>query len=265
MPVLKGLKLRCATAILFTPLTSLLAQPSAASPRFEAISLKYIGSPMDAARPLNGGLSIPMWPVDYKGNRLSGSASIWPIIAFACADLVTPYRQEPNGRGMRTELYQVEAVAPPGTSLETARAMLRAALAERLGFQYHIAGREIPVSFLERGSGPLKLVGAATDFDPDKESYRASTFAYRTQSASILEFAKFLTSVTRQDVIDRTGIEGEFQFNIDWTKYVEQEGVESVPQLASSVVKSLGLKLTPGKQMQKVLVIDHIDKMPTPN
>lgn len=263
MPVLKSLKLCCATAILFTPLTSLFAQAPGAPPRFEAISLKYIGPPMGGAPPSNGA-SSPMRSVDYKGNRLSGSASIWPIIAFACADLVTPYRQEPNGRGIPMELYQIEAVAPPGTSLETARAMLRAALAERLGFQYHIADRETPVSFLERGSGPLKLVSAA-DFDPDKESYRASTFAYRTQSASILEFAKFLTSVTRQDVIDRTGIEGEFQFNIDWTKYVEQEGVGSVPQLASSVVKSLGLKLTPGKQMQKVLVIDHIDKMPTPN
>jgi uncharacterized protein (TIGR03435 family) len=143
--------------------------------------------------------------------------------------------------------------------------MLRTALAERLGFQYHLVDRQTPVYYLVRGSGALKLV-PSTESEPE-HGYLASFWLFRRKSAPLSDFARFLSSVAGRDVIDKTGIDGRYQFDLDWRSELEQEGGprSNGPGQALEGAKSLGLKLEPGKEMRKVLVVDHVNKYPTPN
>jgi uncharacterized protein (TIGR03435 family) len=66
-------------------------------------------------------------------------------------------------------------------------------------------------------------------------------------------------------VFDRTGIQGEYQFDIDWLEQMQgQLGNDGLPA-ALAGVKRLGLQLEPGKESRKVLVLDQINKHPTEN
>lgn len=234
-----------------------------AAPAFEVVSFRYAGRGWDHMSAKNGRNSMTWRPVEYKGIRLSGDAPIGSIIEFACSPLLKPYRQEELD-WMRGEYYQIEAIAPAGTTLDGARAMLRRALAERLGFQYHLADRETPVYFLVRGSGSLKLKPST---GPEPKSGPSQMWVYKVKSAKLASFARFLTSVVGRDVIDKSGIQGNYEFNEDWSKEVVDAmsagGVD--PGIALAGVKRLGLKLEPGKEMRRVLVVDRANKRPTAN
>jgi uncharacterized protein (TIGR03435 family) len=58
-------------------------------------------------------------------------------------------------------------------------------------------------------------------------------------------------------VQDRTGIEGEFDFRLD---YSINDDPESGPSLFSAIQEQLGLKLEATKGPIETLVIDHAEK-----
>lgn len=230
-----------------------------AAPAFEVISIKSSSVAAQEQRVANNTLRFRQ--MEFKGNRLTGDTVLFEIIQFASPDLMVDTRKAPDRR--LAEAYQIEAIAPAGTTLDGVRAMLRTALAERLGLQYHGADREEPVFYLVRGNGPLKLL-PATEPDP-KGGPIQSAWLFRFKSAPMSSFARFLSSVAGRDVIDKTGIQGKYQFNVDWREYLQEEGSAAGPARAISGVKSLGLKLEPGKAMKKYLVVDRVNKIPTPN
>jgi uncharacterized protein (TIGR03435 family) len=229
---------------------------------FEVISFKYAGTPMDHTTVQNGRHTTNWRPVEYKGLRLSADAPLRLIVEFACLPLFTPYHQEAPD-WTRFEYYRIDAIAPSGTSLDGARTMLRKALTERLGFQYHLADRETPVYYLVRGGGPLKLTHA-TEPDPKAGSLQ-STWRFRQNSATLARFAKFLASVVGRDVVDRTGIEEHFRFDVDWSAELQRDPGNDGAGLAMSAVKVLGLKLEAGKELRKILIVDRVNQRPTPN
>jgi uncharacterized protein (TIGR03435 family) len=92
-------------------------------------------------------------------------------------------------------------------------------------------------------------------------------WVFKHKSASLADFARFVTSVAGRDVVDQTGIQGRYEFNEDWSKEVvngmSAGGVD--PGIAIAGVKRMGLKLQPGKEMRKILVVDRVNKKPTAN
>lgn len=233
-----------------------------AAPAFEVVSFKYAGTPMDRARVQNGVVTITRRPLKYEGGRLTGEATVWGIIEFACSPLLTPYRQEPDGRGLPVEYYQIDAMAPAGTTLDEARAMLRKVLAERIGFRFHIVDRRTPIYNLMQDGGTIKLM-PSIEAQP---AYSRYPRLFRTKSATIADFAAFLSSVVGSDVIDTTGIQGRYQFDLDWRNELQEaDARSSALAVALAEVKRLGLKLEGATETRKILVVDHLDDRPTPN
>lgn len=83
-----------------------------------------------------------------------------------------------------------------------------------------------------------------------------------------------LRTPTHAYVIDQTGLEGKYDFRLEYafdetpTAAPSQDGSISAPSLAPSIftaIKSLGLTLQPTRASLDVLVIDHIDKVLQPN
>ncbi len=159
---------------------------------------------------------------------------------------------------MDSEFYRIEAIAPVGTTEETARAMLRTALVERLGLHWKLVDREKSILNLLRGSGDLKLI-PSTEAETDTVFHQVGVF--KRKSASLTDLAVFLSLLTRTQVFDKTGITGRYKFDEDWSQEITGSwGAD--PNIAFSVVKKLGLKLEAGKQMQKTLVIERANKEP---
>jgi len=202
----------------------------------------------------------PWRTLRYTGARLSGEVPLDVILRFAFSSLVNPYYCEAPF-WMNEEYYQIDAIAPAGATEENARAMLRTALAERLGLQYHVADKEKKILALLRGSGALRLL-PSTEPEPNPGLHRVGVF--KNKSASLPDFAGFLSWMTGSQVIDKTGIPGRYNFDVDWSQKIEGPP-GSDPSIAYAGVQRLGLKLEAAKDMQKTLVIDRANKEPTPN
>jgi uncharacterized protein (TIGR03435 family) len=229
------------------------------------LSFKDAGTTEDHARHQGRDTFVTWKPPELRGVRFSADAPLPLIVEFACHPLVTPYRQE-TPDWMRFEYYKIDALAPAGTDLDGARAMLRAALAKRMALQYHVADRQTQIYYLARGSGPVKLT-PSTGPDPPGGS-RQSTWVFRYKASDLPSFAKFLSSVVRYDVIDRTGIQGSYQFDVDWSSRLQEmhEDMQSAGiRVADDGLRQFGLKLEPGKEVRKILVVDRANKVPTPN
>jgi uncharacterized protein (TIGR03435 family) len=158
------------------------------------------------------------------------------------------------------EFYRIEAIAPAGTKLDEARAMLLKVLMNRLGLQYHMEERRTPVYYLVRGSGPLRL-------SPPKAgrgSKVQSTFQLKSNAEPVQRLASFLQSLTRREVIDKTGIDGLYSFDIDLLSEIQAQP-DIGTSLAFAEAKRLGLKLEPGTEIRKYFMVDKVTKYPTAN
>jgi len=61
-------------------------------------------------------------------------------------------------------------------------------------------------------------------------------------------------------VIDRTGIRGTFDFNLQWSDDLAAPNPDAPPPLITVVHKTLGLDLKSGRGPVQVLVIDHMER-----
>jgi uncharacterized protein (TIGR03435 family) len=73
-------------------------------------------------------------------------------------------------------------------------------------------------------------------------------------------------------VIDRTGLTGVFDFNLEWapdSKPREAAGpatsAEAGTSLFTALQEQLGLKLEAGKSPIEILVVDHAERVPVGN
>lgn len=144
--------------------------------------------------------------------------------------------------------------------------MLQTVLVERLGLKYHFEERQTTIYALVRGSGPLKLA-------PTTEPLPARKYvdAYKYKQVSDMDrFAQYLTYRLEREVVDQTGLKGNYAFNMDWSDLAKDganwlTSATMEPAIYISVVKTIGLKLEPRKVPIKFLVVDHANKEPTPN
>ena len=153
--------------------------------------------------------------------------------------------------------------------------MMQSLLADRFQMKAHFETREMPVYDLVVSKSGSKL---QEDSDPTKRRAAMSTSAVRATSVPVtvlLGVLECAPDVGGREVIDKTGLTGSYDINLQWTPLQTASASSSDSTGASSpdsggtsvftaVEEQLGLKLVPAKAQSKVLVIDHIEQ-PTPN
>ena len=84
-------------------------------------------------------------------------------------------------------------------------------------------------------------------------------------------FANGLSQIVGRMVVDRTGLDGRFDFTLEWTPPLPPPGVdggapvtETGPSIFTALQEQLGLKLESQRGPVRVLVIDRLER-PTPN
>jgi uncharacterized protein (TIGR03435 family) len=83
------------------------------------------------------------------------------------------------------------------------------------------------------------------------------------------ELAEQLSNMLDRPVIDKTGISGSFDFELEYSEAVTQPDRNPVPEsgaadIFAAIQEQLGLKLETSKAPINVLVVDKIEK-PTEN
>jgi uncharacterized protein (TIGR03435 family) len=91
-------------------------------------------------------------------------------------------------------------------------------------------------------------------------------YVQRFTSASMDQFANFLSGVLSQPVTNMTGLTAKYDFILKflWDR-APASSEEAGPTLFEAVQSQLGLRLERSKSLTDVLVVDHIERSPTEN
>jgi uncharacterized protein (TIGR03435 family) len=169
-----------------------------------------------------------------------------------------------------TEHYEVIAKAPTGTPLDTERLMLQTMLGERFHLAMHREQKPMPVYALVLGKKELKLQAPAGSGDPDCKNKFSQADGHTHATCTNVTTAELVDHLARlepfdldQPVIDSTGMTGTYDLTFEWTPH--GPGPDPVGVTIFDAMEKLGLKLEARKQPMPVIVIDHVDRIPTDN
>lgn len=82
-------------------------------------------------------------------------------------------------------------------------------------------------------------------------------------SCSMTRLAGILEQVTGSPVVDKTGIKGDFDIKLDYAPATDSQS--SLPSIFTALQEQQGLKLVSQENPVEILVIDHVERIPTEN
>ncbi len=87
---------------------------------------------------------------------------------------------------------------------------------------------------------------------------------FNGEGLGVTSIAEELSKITGRVVVDKTGLDGRYDFKLLWTADDAPATDSDPPTLFTAIQEQLGLKLEAAKEPVPVLVVDHVDQ-PTPN
>ena len=263
--------------------------------------------------------SVSMWAQESKDRPAFEVASVKRSAPGDDLDLPTPGTAQPSGRwfarkvplrllllsayGLRSgevvggpswidsQLFDIEARAPAGTSAEQMRLMAQTLLTSRFRLRTHTEERRSSAYalVLARRDGRLGRGLRRTTADCSGGRLRGAKGAdelylcgglsvgivegvrqLRLRAYSMPEFLKMALAaqILGGAVVDRTGLAGSFDIDIDYVMPPPLTAVDPVPvdgpPLVEAVETQLGLKFERRTERIPVLVIDHAE-IPEPD
>jgi uncharacterized protein (TIGR03435 family) len=206
---------------------------------------------------------------------------------------------------MANERYDIAVRVPAGSTKEQVRVMWQNLLKERFAMVLHRESKELSAYELTVAKGGSKLT--PTDLPADVLPFtpadvkngkdgvpemsgsgaiimieiKGDTPAarMRVKALSLPEIAEKFANAARRPVIDKTGLDGKYDFLLEYTPDLRgvppppDAGAPAAPpgagepgtNLPTAVEKQLGLKLTSRKANVEVIVVDRAEKVPTEN
>jgi uncharacterized protein (TIGR03435 family) len=233
-----------------------------ADPTFEVATVKP--SPFDAK---GTGISI-----DPGGRMTIRNKSLANLITFAYKIHSRQLKGLPEGLG--SERFDIEAKfdTPGQPNDKQVRSMLRKLIADRFMLAAHQEKKEMSIYAITAAKSGSKLI--KTQFSGSLPSERGMNKT-ALSNTTITDLADFLQGfVLDRPVVDQSGIEGRYDFTLNWTpdetQFGDYRGVlvtssndpnaETFPDLFTAMQQQLGLKLESTKAPVDILVIDHVEK-----
>jgi uncharacterized protein (TIGR03435 family) len=266
---------------------ALAQSPAATGPSFEVASIKPAPAPT-MAMATSGQLRqrIDDGMVDLP------NISLMNLISMAYEtnqDYIT-------GPGwLESQNFSVTAKLPAGSSKSQVPAMLQRMLADRFKLEAHHSEKVQPVYLLTLGKQGRKFKESA-DTRTDAKKSEGRPGAVLARSITMAELAQSLTmrakrgammqaaGAGRDDsqrdidlpVVDQTGLSGTYDIDLVWDSPMAGRGgrggalAPSNPQAAPAAdifkaLEAVGLKLEQAKRAFDILVVDHVEKVPTEN
>jgi uncharacterized protein (TIGR03435 family) len=140
-------------------------------------------------------------------------------------------------------------------------AMVRAMLADRFKLKIHKETRDLPVYVLTvaKGGPKLKVSNGTNVSDPDlgPGMIRANQGSLAGTQVDIPYMAETLSGLMDRIVLNKTGLEGKYDFALKWTP--DPAVSADSPDIFTALQEQLGLKLESSKGPAEVVVIDGVE------
>ena len=245
------------------------------APRFDVASVKPLGSSGNST-----------WNLLPSGRFVATNSQLRMLIFNAYG--VTPDRLLGGPDWIDRDRFDILASAPAGTSESTMLTMLQTLLADRFKLVLRREVRETAVYSLViaqndgRSDKALLPVDCKTDSkavvrkgDAHACSWlltrqpKTGMSTYQSGGVNLDELARTLTQRVGRPVINRTGLAGEFQFELSWLQDMQAAAAAPAaandgPSLFTALQEQLGLKLESSRGPVEFLVIESVER-PTPN
>jgi uncharacterized protein (TIGR03435 family) len=245
--------------------TTGLSQNQAERPQFDAASIR-ISQASDRPSTQYDAARVELHKASIK--HLVRRA--WPLPAYQVV--------WPAWVGERNPLaYDVSVTYPSDTTADHLQLMFQDLLAGRFGLKMHWEWRDVrafEVEATERGPRLHEAANPAQPTDYPKYSTRIERGVWHLSSQlggapSGLTVAGFLEAINSMHILDRplvdaTGIQG--YYDIDLTAPVEvADNKPAASELLGALDKQMGLKASLRTLSLRMLVIDHLERIPTEN
>jgi len=232
-----------------------------ATPGFEVATIK-------PSKPDQPGKAITV-----QGNRLRTiNITLNDLVAFAYGVQSKQVIGIPAWAG--TDKFDIEG-KPEGEGTPSDKqwkGMLQKLMADRFKLSFHREKRELPVYVLSVSKTGSKLT--KSEGDPNGLPglfFRGRLGDLHVTNATMDDFTNLMQSaVLDRPVVDQTGINGRYDFDLNWTPDDSQfqsfevkippPGENAPPPLYTAIQEQIGLKLDATKAPADVLVIDHVEK-----
>lgn len=166
------------------------------------------------------------------------------------------------------------AKAPsPQTPDAVLRLMLQTLLKERMNLASHIEQRDKTVWALTVWKGQAKLMPSAMPVKPEDADCSRSrtndssvrlTCRHETMAAFAHELPQYAGSYVDTTVVDRTSLDGAWDFRFEWTPLPQIESNGGLT-LFAALEAQLGLQLAKKKLAVPVLVVESMERAPKEN
>ena len=285
------MKLR-ALSLLIIAYCGLQAQPPKLE--FEVASVRRVAEPPQVAfciDPCPPPSATVSGQVTYKGQLM---------IRLLTGAFQTGGSQIDGPDWLGTERYDIAAKVPADTPRAQTWEMLKNLLIDRFHMQYHITQKDFEVYTLEIAKNGPKLKRAGSPIDPlptrppgrlplDADGFPILPDGYPgiedVGHDGVLHLVGRMTSLDdllghfrgllmNQHLFNKTGLTENYDIRLrfDYTQLPRQVGridfsgpSEPAPDIFKALEQQLGLKLEKSRAPLDVVVIDHLDKIPTEN
>ena len=159
----------------------------------------------------------------------------------------------------------IAAKYPAGASEDDRFLMLRTLLEDRFKLAAHNATKELPGYALVAAKSGFKLKPEGEcEQQANHNGGRIETLSAKCTSMDLL--AHLLGRYLNAMVENKTGIDGAYNIELRWSSQEPKPGdPDTAPTLFDALQESLGLRLRAEKVPVEMVVVDHIERVPTEN
>jgi uncharacterized protein (TIGR03435 family) len=236
------------------------------SQRTSALRSRFHPPQPPGTSPSDGRISFG--PDTYKvgktpSNRFDAEASTVGDILLMLNDW-QPYRVVGGPQWMKTDRYDIHAKADAAIPPEKQRDAVLALLAERFKLSVHRETRDIP-TFVLLASKKTNGLKPASAGEPETEHHNGGVITYTALPMS--DFINRLSWLLQAPVIDKTELEGAFDFSINLSAVASQPVARTdaerravVQDRVREALLAVGLKVEERKMPIEITVVDQCER-----
>lgn len=163
--------------------------------------------------------------------------------------------------------FDITATYPPTAKNDDRWLMLRELLKSRFGLAAHIETTEISGYSLQVSRTGFKLKPSPPGEGYTTDGTRSGVLTFNAVKATMSDLTYELADDLGEVVVDQTGLEGEYDYQLRWSANdaTASTATAAAPSVFTALRETLGLQLTHGKVPAQIIVVDHVERVPTEN
>jgi uncharacterized protein (TIGR03435 family) len=255
-----------AVAALGVSVSGVLAQPTTPRPKFDAFEVATI-------KPIDPDAKAGRYIIMQGTHRFVEKAYTLKLLIAAAYDL-NPRTISGGPAWIESEHYDIVAVTPGEVrpTHDEQMSMLRSLLADRFQLTFHREQKVFSIYELTVAKNGPKLK-ASTASPDDPPALISTVYPQRivmpARNATMSDLARLMQrAILDRPVVDKTGLSGRYDFDLEWAPDETQFGGEvpvapadapSAP-LFSAIQQQLGLRLEATRGRVAALVVDKAEQ-----